>query len=203
MPRIGLNSQYSIVNSQFNICHGDRFVPARFGHGHPFCHFSAKWEPPVGGLSQPRRDTADPNRFTIYDCRLTISIVNHNSKIENHKGYPVRQSNFFNRRNIPDWQPQINTFYKKICSNLKIRSKTTKKQRILLIIWTCSAFIVSKNCIKKRMSVNLERHNNVQLRKTEMCSPHSDSNDVDGRSRTRTGEQGGRAQNGIYTDSRG
>jgi hypothetical protein len=69
-------------------CHGDRIVPARFG--------------PVGGLSQPSRDTADPNRFTIYDCRLTISIVNHNSKIENHKGYPMRQSNIFNRRNIPD-----------------------------------------------------------------------------------------------------
>ena len=38
-------------------CHGDRFVPARFG--------------PVGGLSQPRRDTADPRNidyllFSIY-----------------------------------------------------------------------------------------------------------------------------------------
>jgi hypothetical protein len=41
-------------------CHGDRSVPARFGHGPPFCHLSAKWEPPVGGLSQPRRDAADP-----------------------------------------------------------------------------------------------------------------------------------------------
>jgi hypothetical protein len=52
MPGIGLNSQYSIINSQLNICHGDRFVPARFG--------------PVGGLSQPRRDTADPKTLTIY-----------------------------------------------------------------------------------------------------------------------------------------
>jgi len=53
-------------------CHGDRFVPARFG--------------PVGGLSQPRRDTADPKQskkpyfylFTFYSTpcdRAIFSIV--------------------------------------------------------------------------------------------------------------------------------
>jgi hypothetical protein len=39
-------------------CHGDRIVPARFG--------------PVGGLSQPRRDTVDPKNIrprAIYPIR--------------------------------------------------------------------------------------------------------------------------------------
>jgi hypothetical protein len=79
-------------------------------------------------LSQPSRDTADPNQFTIYDFLFTISIVNHNSKIENHKGYPVRQSNIFNRRTIPDLQPQINTFLQKNLLQPKIRLKTIKNK---------------------------------------------------------------------------
>jgi len=49
--------------------------------GPPFCRLHAKQEPPVGGLSQPRRDTVDPKGIDellfFYELAITFfAIVN-------------------------------------------------------------------------------------------------------------------------------
>jgi len=65
----------------------------------------AKWKPPVGGLSQPRRDTADPKKLTIYRFfNNQHSIIN-----SQFQSYPLRQSNH-KRIAIPYSEHQINLF---------------------------------------------------------------------------------------------
>jgi hypothetical protein len=96
-------------------CHGDRFVPARFG--------------PVGGLSRPRRDTANPKRFTIYDYRITISIVNHNSKIENHKATPCDRAIFSIVEIYSIYKAKSILFTKKLYTAPKIHYKNIKNEK--------------------------------------------------------------------------
>jgi hypothetical protein len=73
--------------------------------GPQFASLPAKWEPPVGGLSQPRRDTADPEIFST-PC---------DGAITNRQIYPTRNSKSI-------------FFYKKIYPAQKSTPKITKNQ---------------------------------------------------------------------------
>jgi hypothetical protein len=102
------------------ICHGDR-VPARFG--------------PVGGLSQPRRDTADPKTLII-DYFLMIIVQGHHRQPPPRRRITNNQSSFINNHSkatpcdganskgsiVPLWESESRVFSKK-CRRPRKRSQ--------------------------------------------------------------------------------
>jgi hypothetical protein len=96
-------SQYLFQSSV--ACHGAIWLRA------PISQFVAKWEPPVGGLSQPRRDTADPKNIR-----------------------PRATEQFFDCRNIADSQRRINLFLHKKRPFSALKSGVMPKNNNNLVI---------------------------------------------------------------------
>jgi hypothetical protein len=80
---------YLVSYFTLHACHGDRLVSARPGS--------------VGGLSQPRRDSADPKTIDY----LTFSTRRFNNQFQKLP----RATEQFNRQNIADSLQLINLFF--------------------------------------------------------------------------------------------